>query len=87
MWSGSECALSILRKFLVFSGFQTSLGISVVLFIRDEFRFTFAHYMLSFAREATEIPGHLGQSLGSEEHQEEEPYEQHLLEADTKHEA
>ncbi len=43
--------------------------------------------MLSFAREAAEISGHLGQSPGPEEHQEEEPYEQHLLKADTEHEA
>ena len=41
--------------------------------------------MLRFAREAAKIPSHLGQSLGPEEHQEEKPYEQHLLEANTEH--
>ena len=76
-----------LLEFLVLSSSRTPLRVSVILYTGYEFRFEFVHHVLSFAREAAEIPGHLGQSLGTKEHQEEERYEQYLLDANTEHEA
>ena len=87
LWLGSECALLILLELPILSSSRTPLDFSVVLYLCHKVRFEFVHHVLSFSREAAEIPGHLGQSFGPEEHQEEEPYEQHLLKANTEHDA
>jgi hypothetical protein len=41
----------------------------------------------SFVHELAELSGHLRELAGTEDNQGQEPYEHHLLEADTEHEA
>jgi hypothetical protein len=45
------------------------------------------HRAASFVHETAEISGHLRELAGTEDDQEKEPYEHHLLDADTEHEA
>jgi hypothetical protein len=44
------------------------------------------HGAASFVHELAEISGHLRELAGTEDNQEQEPYERHLLDANTEHE-
>jgi hypothetical protein len=53
----------------------------------DEIFLELLHRAASFDYEPTEISGHGGELAGTEDDQEEEPYDHHLLGTDTEHEA
>jgi hypothetical protein len=60
--------------------------LSVVLLLEYKLLLELLHGAASFVHELAELSGDLRELAGTEDNQEQEPYEHHLLEADTEHE-
>jgi hypothetical protein len=61
--------------------------LSAVLLLEYKVLLELVHGATSFVHELAEVSGHLRELAGTEDNQEQEPYEHHLLDADTEHEA
>ncbi len=59
----------------------------VFVFVQDQLVLELVHGAASFVYEPAQVPGHLRKLAGTEDDQEQEPYEHHLLDADAEHEA
>jgi hypothetical protein len=57
------------------------------LLFGDEVLLELLHRAASVAEEPAEISGHDGEFFGTEDDQEDEPYDHHFLQADAEHEA
>lgn len=73
-----HCAL--LSRFLRSGRPETGLTL-----LRYELRFELLHSTLSLVDKPTDVARHSGKLLGSEEHQEEQPYDHQLLKTDSEH--
>jgi hypothetical protein len=61
--------------------------LSAVLLLEYKILLELVHGAPSFVHELAELSGHLRELAGTEDNQEQEPYDHHLLDADTEHEA
>jgi hypothetical protein len=62
-------------------------GLLAVVLFDHELTLELVHGAASFVYEPAEVPGHLRKLAGTEDNQEQEPYEHHLLDAYAEHEA
>lgn len=63
----------------------TFVRLPAALLFVDEILFELLHRAARYVDEPAEVSGHVGQLAGTEDDQEEEPYQHHLLHADTEH--
>jgi hypothetical protein len=67
--------------------FPALFRLSAVLLLEYKVLLELVHSAASFVHELAEVSGHLRELAGTEDNQEQEPYDHHLLDADTEHEA
>lgn len=88
--STDRCALFLAAALLRFPARLQSLavtGLTVIFFLGGEILLEILYRASGLADEPAEISCHGRQLAGTEDDQEEEPYDDHLLGTDTKHEA